>query len=188
MPAARTEKNAVATRSADCVCDACGTVLSRARDLKRHMLTHLDSEKPFKCTLPLVDEQGNESPCTYASNHAANLKTHQRSRLHANERRPCGFEGCSFEATDPSSLYRHRKRIHKFVPEARVIRAPKIGDLGALNIEVEVEENLPVASGSNLPAVGRRPSSPSPSPSFTSESSAYESDSMESDELDSSSS
>ncbi|KAF6755165.1 hypothetical protein DFP72DRAFT_1067890 [Ephemerocybe angulata] len=184
MPAARTEKKAAAAGSADCVCDACGTVLSRARDLKRHMLTHLDSEKPFKCTLPVVDEQGNESPCTYASNHAANLKTHQRSRRHANERRPCGYEGCAFEATDPSSLYRHRKRIHKFVPEARVIRAPKVGDLGA-----QVEENLPVASGSNLPAVGRRPASPSPSPSESSStSSAYESDSMESDELDSSSS
>ncbi|KAF6765523.1 hypothetical protein DFP72DRAFT_1058107 [Ephemerocybe angulata] len=159
MPAARTEKKAAAARSAEAplpasissnrVCDICDTVVNRASDLKRHKLTHLDSEKPFKCTLPLVDSQGNERPCTYASNHAANLRTHQRSRRHANERRPCAYEGCTYDATDPASLCRHRQRAHKIMPEfPRAIRAPKLGDLLALNIRVEVEE--PVAAGSSI--------------------------------------
>ncbi|KAF6765534.1 hypothetical protein DFP72DRAFT_1039395 [Ephemerocybe angulata] len=160
MPPARTQKKAAAARSADCVCDVCDTVVSRAPDLKRHMLTHRD-EKPFKCMLPLVDSQGNESPCHYAGNQKGNLKTHQRSRLHANVTEPCGFDGCTYESTDPSGLSKHRKRRHNIVPKvSRAIRAPKLGELVALGIKLEEK---PVAS--------RSLSSHSPSSSFTSTSS-----------------
>ncbi|KAF5331345.1 hypothetical protein D9611_011851 [Ephemerocybe angulata] len=162
MPVARTQKKAAAARSADCVCDVCDTVVSRAPDLKRHMLTHRD-EKPFKCMLPLVDSQGNESPCPYAGNQKVNLKTHQRSRLHANVTSPCGFEGCTYESTDPSGLSKHRKRRHNIVPKVlRAIRAPKLGDIAALGIKIEEK---PVASRSKP----RRLSSHSPSSSIESE-------------------
>ncbi|KAF6755152.1 hypothetical protein DFP72DRAFT_847723 [Ephemerocybe angulata] len=161
MPAARTQK-VTAARSADCVCNICGHDLNRPADLERHKAVHLPrSERPFKCMMPLVDSQGNESPCPFAANQKGGLKTHQNSRLHLNVKKPCGYEGCTFECTDDAGLCKHRQKKHNILPKARAMRAPKVETLLALGVPVESE---PVAS--------RSLSSLSPSSSFTSSTSS----------------
>ncbi|KAF6755162.1 hypothetical protein DFP72DRAFT_1122840 [Ephemerocybe angulata] len=162
MPAARTQKKVTAARSADCACNICGQDLNRPADLERHKAVHLPrSERPFKCMMPLVDSQGNESPCPFAANQKGGLKTHQNSRLHLNVKKPCGYEGCTFECTDDAGLCKHRQKKHNILPKARAMRAPKVEALLALGVPVESE---PVAS--------RSLSSLSPSSSFTSSTSS----------------
>ncbi|KAF6765526.1 hypothetical protein DFP72DRAFT_839355 [Ephemerocybe angulata] len=162
MPAARTQKKVTAARSADCACNICGHDLNRPADLERHKAVHLPrSERPFKCMMPLVDSQGNESPCPFAANQKGGLKTHQNSRLHLNVKKPCGYEGCTFECTDDAGLCKHRQKRHNILPKARAMRAPKVEELLALGVPVESE---PVASLSLY--------SLSPSSSFTSSTSS----------------
>ncbi|KAF6755145.1 hypothetical protein DFP72DRAFT_847715 [Ephemerocybe angulata] len=173
MPAARTQQKAAAARSAkarvpasilpNLVCDKCEKRINRPRDLERHKAVHLPrSEWPFKCMMPLVDSQGNESPCPFAANQKGGLNTHQNSRLHLNVKKPCGYEGCTFECTDDAGLCKHRQKKHNILPKVpRAMRAPKVEELLALGVPVESE---PVAS--------RSLSSLSPSSSFTSSTSS----------------
>ncbi|KAJ3848441.1 hypothetical protein EV368DRAFT_2436, partial [Lentinula lateritia] len=54
--------------------------------------------------------------CAYSSSQRSNFNTHYRT--HTQEKsKAC--PDCSFRTGDPSSLTRHRKRIHNYVPNPR---------------------------------------------------------------------
>ncbi|KAJ3532854.1 hypothetical protein NMY22_g7575 [Coprinellus aureogranulatus] len=91
----------------------CGKSFSSESDLTRHKETHQPaSEKPHRC--PFED-------CTYSSWQKTSLRTHLNTAQHNNKKpHKCpDYEICKFETADPSSLTRHRKRKHGYIPKLK---------------------------------------------------------------------
>ncbi|KAG2349614.1 hypothetical protein BDR05DRAFT_240909 [Suillus weaverae] len=92
-------------------CPVCHKSISRKADLPRHIRTHDEHKEAFMhaCLFP---------NCDYKTLQKSNLQTHIRT--HTRERsKTCPHLGCAFATTDPSSLTRHRKRLHSYEPKAR---------------------------------------------------------------------
>ncbi|TFK27558.1 hypothetical protein FA15DRAFT_701767 [Coprinopsis marcescibilis] len=91
-------------------CELCGIMLSRIWDVPRHMKTHTNT-KDYVCTW---------EGCDYRAVQKGNLKVHVRQK-HTFETLLCPEEVCihNFSTADPSSLTRHRRRKHGFVPQKR---------------------------------------------------------------------
>ncbi|KAJ4473408.1 hypothetical protein C8J55DRAFT_562919 [Lentinula edodes] len=91
-------------------CKECNLVFDYPYQMRKHMQTHGHadaSQAKFRCTW------GN---CGYSSSQRSNFNTHYRT--HTQEKsKTC--PDCSFRTGDPSSLTRHRKRIHNYIPNPR---------------------------------------------------------------------
>ncbi|KAJ3807898.1 hypothetical protein F5876DRAFT_67738 [Lentinula aff. lateritia] len=94
-------------------CRECSLVFDYPYQMRKHMQTHGHadaSQAKFRCTW---------DGCAYSSSQRSNFNTHYRT--HTQEKsKAC--PDCSFRTGDPSSLTRHRKRIHNYVPNPRKAR------------------------------------------------------------------
>ncbi|KAJ7124499.1 hypothetical protein C8R44DRAFT_783592 [Mycena epipterygia] len=91
-------------------CSTCGITVTRTSDLPRHMLTHAKNKEDFMFQCPFPD-------CGHKTLQRSNLETH--IRIHTNARPlQCAVilsdgSQCDYATSDPSSLYRHKKRKHE---------------------------------------------------------------------------
>ncbi|KAF8825606.1 hypothetical protein HHX47_DHR6000174 [Lentinula edodes] len=94
-------------------CRECNLVFDYPYQMRKHMQTHGHadaSQAKFRCTW---------GGCAYSSSQRSNFNTHYRT--HTQEKsKTC--PDCSFRTGDPSSLTRHRKRIHNYIPNPRKAR------------------------------------------------------------------
>ncbi|KAG7098050.1 hypothetical protein E1B28_000024 [Marasmius oreades] len=92
-------------------CSKCDYSTKRGVDMKRHLATHLSPEKKaaksFHCTYP---------ECDYRALQKSNLETHKKK--HTGTKDQC-CPDCTFRASDPGSLVRHRKNRHQYKPRQR---------------------------------------------------------------------
>ncbi|KAJ3874348.1 hypothetical protein F5051DRAFT_474137 [Lentinula edodes] len=94
-------------------CRECNLVFDYPYQMRKHMQIHGHadaSQAKFRCTW---------GGCAYSSSQRSNFNTHYRT--HTQEKsKTC--PDCSFRTGDPSSLTRHRKRIHNYIPNPRKAR------------------------------------------------------------------
>lgn len=151
-------------------CKLCSKKLARAGDMNRHMRAHARMRQPqyVFCPVPALARQItfgriHRCPfpgCSFQNNQRTNVETHIRTQsvtTNYRHRRKsnclfCSFStgersqhcpDCDFRTSDPGSLTRHRKRLHKYVPKPRRRRAnmpaPLVPD-SALTLAQEEEE------------------------------------------------
>ncbi|KAJ7061457.1 hypothetical protein C8F01DRAFT_1137454 [Mycena amicta] len=96
-------------------CEVCGLYLRRNTDLPRHMLTHAKDRASLMFRCP-VDGCGHST--LQKSNLATHIRTHTRAKPHKCPETSVSGELCDFSTADPSSLHRHRKRKHGYVPRS----------------------------------------------------------------------
>ncbi|KAJ3827520.1 hypothetical protein F5880DRAFT_1201624 [Lentinula raphanica] len=95
-------------------CSECGIVLAYKHDLPRHMKIHgLGNVTMHKCSW---------AGCSFETRQKSNLTTHYRT--HSKDKSQA-CPDCDFKACDPSSLTRHRKSMHDYVPTPRRARATR---------------------------------------------------------------
>ncbi|KAJ3781322.1 hypothetical protein GGU10DRAFT_115444 [Lentinula aff. detonsa] len=95
------------------MCSECGIILAHQYSMPRHMKTHgvgKDQTK-HKCSW---------AGCSFETLQRSNLNAHYRT--HSNDKSQVCPE-CDFKACYPSSLTRHRRWIHNYVPKPRKARA-----------------------------------------------------------------
>ncbi|TRM61248.1 hypothetical protein BD626DRAFT_501917 [Schizophyllum amplum] len=89
-------------------CSKCGRYISRSSDFARHAITHMDTG-------------ARDDAMYYCPHDGCDYKTLQKSNLDTGEK-PYGCPECPFTSANPSSLCRHRQRLHGYVPSARRTR------------------------------------------------------------------
>ncbi|KAJ3849892.1 hypothetical protein EV368DRAFT_67056 [Lentinula lateritia] len=103
MPAVRGTSLFHTNVEAPFICAQCGTRTSRKADLRRHEKIHTG-----------VRHQCPHEGCKFSTPQRSNLNTHLG--LHdPSRKRTC--PDCAFCCNDPSSLIRHRKSKHSYVPQ-----------------------------------------------------------------------
>ncbi|KAJ3757054.1 hypothetical protein EV360DRAFT_84365 [Lentinula raphanica] len=97
-------------------CSQCDALIARKTDLKRHEKIHSNDAK-FSCP-----EQG----CKFSTRQKSNLTTHMAQH---NPGLKTQCPDCSFECNDKSSLIKHRKCKHGYVPSQQRAPGPSKRDL-----------------------------------------------------------
>ncbi|KAF5373134.1 hypothetical protein D9758_001602 [Tetrapyrgos nigripes] len=126
-------------------CPYCDKLLSITSDLYRHIKTHTE-EKRHWCEY-----------CSYGSYQWINVKIHQRKHF---SEKPEQCPNCDFCTKDPSSLTRHRKRWHAYVPPPRRERAKQPKKSVGANVKTE-DSDKEKSSTSTIPAPLPHPIYPS---------------------------
>ncbi|KAJ3993095.1 hypothetical protein F5050DRAFT_780353 [Lentinula boryana] len=95
------------------ICSECGIILAHQYSMPRHMKTHGvgKNQTKHKCSW---------AGCSFETLQRSNLNAHYRT--HSNDKSQVCPE-CDFKACHPSSLTRHRRWIHNYVPKPRKARA-----------------------------------------------------------------
>ncbi|KAJ3828301.1 hypothetical protein EV361DRAFT_938982 [Lentinula raphanica] len=92
-------------------CKDCNIVFEYPHELRKHNQEHVHKPQGgyYHCTWP---------SCSYASQDSSNYKTHYRT--HTREKtKAC--PDCKFTTVSPSSLTRHRKKFHNYIPSAKLV-------------------------------------------------------------------
>ncbi|KAJ3786933.1 hypothetical protein GGU10DRAFT_417652 [Lentinula aff. detonsa] len=151
-------------------CKECNLVFDYPQLMRKHMRTHehVKSQGNFRCSWP---------GCSFTSPRRSNFNTHYRT--HTQEKsKAC--PDCDFRACDPASIFRHRKRIHKYIPNARKGRAASNRSVSPASASTSFESVLdfssfPSASSNASNSESAAPSDFSSSPSTLSSASNSES-------------
>ncbi|KAJ3993090.1 hypothetical protein F5050DRAFT_779912 [Lentinula boryana] len=117
-------------------CKECNLVFDYPHLMRRHMRTHahVKSQGNFRCSWP---------GCSFTSPRRSNFNTHYRT--HTQEKsKAC--PDCDFRACDPASVFRHRKRIHKYIPNARKGRAASSRSISPASASTSFESVLDFSS------------------------------------------
>ncbi|KAJ6493432.1 hypothetical protein C8R45DRAFT_1136652 [Mycena sanguinolenta] len=92
-----------------CPQTGCPWSFSKTTDLRRHLPRHMSPEerekRMYKCPDP---------GCTYKTLQKSNLQTHYNS-VHTGLK-PLVCKQCEYRASDPSTLHRHMRSMHAYVP------------------------------------------------------------------------
>ncbi|KAJ3886838.1 hypothetical protein GG344DRAFT_69332 [Lentinula edodes] len=139
-------------------CRECNLVFDYPYQMRKHMQTHGHadaSQAKFRCTW---------GGCAYSSSQRSNFNTHYRT--HTQEKsKTC--PDCSFRTGDPSSLTRHRKRIHNYIPNPRKARRSSSSDKSVSSASTTVSFQSTVdfasvpASFSGSPSISDSSATPS---------------------------
>ncbi|KAK7448448.1 hypothetical protein VKT23_013710 [Stygiomarasmius scandens] len=138
-------------------CPECGNEFDRKYDLKRHSKLHDPNAKKFHCPEP---------DCNFSAHQKVNLTTHMHR--HAGER-PHACPDCDHTTADPSSLTRHRKRLHGYIPQPRRRSQPySLSSRPRRRLPTpELEEDYsPSSSSSSSPSPPPTPPPATPPPVF----------------------
>ncbi|KAL1666355.1 hypothetical protein GGF50DRAFT_99450 [Schizophyllum commune] len=127
-------------------CSKCGRYISRSSDFARHAITHMElGDKD--ASMYYCPHEG----CAYKTLQKSNLESH--FNVHTGEK-PYACPECPFSSANPSSLCRHRQRLHGYVPSARRTR-PGSGPATFSRPRVPQEDG-PVMNGTPAATVPRR--------------------------------
>ncbi|KAF5369010.1 hypothetical protein D9758_002868 [Tetrapyrgos nigripes] len=131
-------------------CMHCQKCFERRWDLGRHMKTHDPEAKKFRCP-----------GCTHETLQLPNMEEHIRTK-HIGIKDHCPHPKCPFTSGHPSSMLRHRKDLHGYIPGTEP-REPRIREAAATTSGLDEYELVPFVR-----ALASSPGSPalSPSPPF----------------------